>query len=304
MARQFYLFDRPRRFVAGTVGVPGGRTFYLQAVDGVRVVSVSLEKQQVSILADRIEQLLDEVVARTGTEVAVSAHRDSDALEQPVDEEFRVGAMGLAWDSDAELVVIEAQAPAPGLDDDQLGIAVPGQAHCADAKLLVDRLLERIAVAVRRCRNLGAGPRHHLVEQLLDAVGQDGYLLLFQRDRNHPHAIDGLQVKRAFARHANGPRDESTRAIKLVELAGHSAIQPIRREYAPQRTKYDDRVCIAQCSQYRLGSPAEGRFRPLRRRGAGARAVRSPPMSLLRTTSGRAAPYRIADTEHGSTAMR
>ena len=111
MARQFYLFDRPRRFVAGTVGVPGERTFYLQAVDGVRVVSVSLEKQQVSILADRIEQLLDEVVARTGTEVAVSAHRDSAALEQPVDEEFRVGAMGLAWDSDAELVVIEAQAP-------------------------------------------------------------------------------------------------------------------------------------------------------------------------------------------------
>jgi len=80
MARQFYLFDRPRRFVAGTVGVPGERTFYLQAVDGVRVVSVSLEKQQVSILADRIEQLLDEVVARTGTEVAVSAHRDSAAL--------------------------------------------------------------------------------------------------------------------------------------------------------------------------------------------------------------------------------
>jgi uncharacterized repeat protein (TIGR03847 family) len=111
MARQFYLFDRPRRFVAGTVGVPGERTFYLQAVDGVRVVSVALEKQQVSILADRIEQLLDEVVARTGTEVAVSAHRDSDALEQPVDEEFRVGAMGLAWDSDAELVIIEAQAP-------------------------------------------------------------------------------------------------------------------------------------------------------------------------------------------------
>ena len=111
MTRQFYQFDRPRRFVAGTVGVPGERTFYLQAVDGVRVVSVSLEKQQVSILADRIEQLLNEVVARTGTHVAASAHRDSDALEQPVDEEFRVGAMGLAWDSDAELVVIEAQAP-------------------------------------------------------------------------------------------------------------------------------------------------------------------------------------------------
>jgi uncharacterized repeat protein (TIGR03847 family) len=111
MSRQFYLFDRPRRFVAGTVGVPGERTFYLQAVDGVRVVSVALEKQQVSVLADRIEQLLDEIVARTGTTVAASESKDSAALEQPVDEEFRVGAMGLAWDGDAGLVVIEAQAP-------------------------------------------------------------------------------------------------------------------------------------------------------------------------------------------------
>jgi uncharacterized repeat protein (TIGR03847 family) len=111
MPREFFLFDRPRRFVAGTVGAPGDRTFYLQAADGSRVVSVSLEKQQVEVLADRLEQLLDEVVTRTGTALP-AAGSDSAALEQPVDEEFRVSAMGLAWDGDAGLVVIEAQAPA------------------------------------------------------------------------------------------------------------------------------------------------------------------------------------------------
>jgi uncharacterized repeat protein (TIGR03847 family) len=110
MPRQVFLFDRPRRFVAGTVGTPGERTFYLQAVDGPRVVSVSLEKQQVQILADRLEQLLDEVVARTGTALPAT-DPDAEALEQPVDEEFRVSAMGLAWDGDAGLVIIEAQAP-------------------------------------------------------------------------------------------------------------------------------------------------------------------------------------------------
>jgi uncharacterized repeat protein (TIGR03847 family) len=110
MPRQFFLFDRPRRFVAGTVGVPGDRTFYLQAADGNRVVSVSLEKQQVAVLADRLEQLLDEVVARTGTALPAT-ELDGDALEQPVDEEFRVSAMGLAWDGDSGLVIIEAQAP-------------------------------------------------------------------------------------------------------------------------------------------------------------------------------------------------
>jgi uncharacterized repeat protein (TIGR03847 family) len=109
--RQLFLFDRPSRFVAGTVGTPGDRTFYLQAVEGSRIVSVALEKQQVSILADRLEQLLDEIVARTGTALPAS-EPDTEALSQPIDEEFRVAAMALAWDGDAGLVVIEAQAPA------------------------------------------------------------------------------------------------------------------------------------------------------------------------------------------------
>lgn len=110
MARQLHLFERPSRFVAGTVGEPGERTFFLQATDGTRVVSVALEKQQVEVLADRLEQLLDEVVARTGTALPAS-ESDLAALELPIDEEFRVSAMGLAWDGDAGLVVIEAQAP-------------------------------------------------------------------------------------------------------------------------------------------------------------------------------------------------
>lgn len=110
MTRQLFSFDRPRRFVAGTVGTPGERTFFLQAAEGARVVSVALEKQQVAVLADRLEQLLDEVVNRTGTALP-AADADSAALEQPIDEEFRVGAMALAWDGDSGLVIIEAQAP-------------------------------------------------------------------------------------------------------------------------------------------------------------------------------------------------
>jgi uncharacterized repeat protein (TIGR03847 family) len=116
MPRQFFLFERPSRFVAGTVGTPGDRTFYLQATDGIRVVSVALEKQQVAVLADRLEQLLDEVVSRTGTALP-AADFDTEALEQPVDEEFRVSAMGLAWDGDQGLVVIEAQAPTEDVEE-------------------------------------------------------------------------------------------------------------------------------------------------------------------------------------------
>ena len=52
MARQVHLFDRPSRFIAGTVGQPGDRTFYLQASEQSRLISVALEKQQVQVLAE------------------------------------------------------------------------------------------------------------------------------------------------------------------------------------------------------------------------------------------------------------
>ncbi|NGN64880.1 DUF3090 domain-containing protein [Streptomyces sp. A7024] len=115
MPREVYLFDPPDRFVAGTVGLPGRRTFYLQASSGTRVTSVALEKAQVQALAERIDELLDEVVRRTGGSTAVPAVApselsDSAPLDNPVEEEFRVGTMALAWDGDAERMIVEAQA--------------------------------------------------------------------------------------------------------------------------------------------------------------------------------------------------
>lgn len=105
-------FDPPERFVTGTVGPPGQRTFFLQARIGNRLTSVSLEKQQVAVLAERIDQLLDEVMASTTTgsvipAVAPLGLADSDPLEQPIEEEFRAGTMTLSWDPDDERVVIE-----------------------------------------------------------------------------------------------------------------------------------------------------------------------------------------------------
>jgi len=105
-------FDPPERFVAGTVGPPGQRTFFLQARAGARLVSVSLEKQQVQALAERVDELLDEVMTNAASEAIVPAVAplgldDSDPLEQPIEEEFRAGTMTLSWDPDDERVVIE-----------------------------------------------------------------------------------------------------------------------------------------------------------------------------------------------------
>ncbi len=120
MPRQVFLFDPPERFVAGTVGQPGDRTFYLQASGGGRTVSVALEKVQVSVLAERLEELLEEVRRRGAGEVPLIAPReleDTAPLDAPVEEEFRVGSMGLAWDGEDEVVVVEALAPAEGEDE-------------------------------------------------------------------------------------------------------------------------------------------------------------------------------------------
>jgi len=107
-----YTYDPPERFVAGAVGSPGERTFYLQASAAGRVTSVTLEKFQVSLLAERLDELLDEVLRRTGGQAAVPAAApvelaDDGPLDLPLMEEFRVGAIALAWDD--ERVVIEAQ---------------------------------------------------------------------------------------------------------------------------------------------------------------------------------------------------
>ncbi|HZJ06763.1 MAG TPA: DUF3090 domain-containing protein [Nocardioidaceae bacterium] len=112
MAPVVHSFDPPERFVAGTVGPPGQRTFFLQARAGTRVTSVALEKQQMAVLAERIDELLDDVMRSTdaGTTVPAVSPVDLDdahPLEQPIEEEFRAGTMTLSWDAADERVVLE-----------------------------------------------------------------------------------------------------------------------------------------------------------------------------------------------------
>jgi uncharacterized repeat protein (TIGR03847 family) len=107
MTRRLFIFDEPDRFVAGTVGEPGDRAFYLQARKGGALVSVGIEKVQVAALAARLDDLLDAVDAPATDAEATDQH----PLEEPVVELFRVGAMALAWDPDREAIVIEAQTP-------------------------------------------------------------------------------------------------------------------------------------------------------------------------------------------------
>jgi len=105
MPRRRFLFDAPDRFVPGAVGVPGNRTFFLQARKGSTVASVALDKLQVAALATRLDELLDAVAAPEPS----GAEAEPGGLEEPVVELFRVGAMALAWDQASRSVLIEAR---------------------------------------------------------------------------------------------------------------------------------------------------------------------------------------------------
>ncbi len=120
MPRRIYDYGLPDRFVAGTVGQPGNRTFFLQVRRGSAIVSVALEKVQVQVLAERMALLLAEV-ARRGVKVpeALAPGDDDTApLDEPLVEAFRVGTMTLAWDGESDEIVVEARAR-PEDDDDE-----------------------------------------------------------------------------------------------------------------------------------------------------------------------------------------
>jgi uncharacterized repeat protein (TIGR03847 family) len=118
VTRRRFVFDPPDRFVAGTIGLPGQRTFLLQAREGRRIVSVSLEKAQVAVLADRLGQLLEDL-AEVGAAPSASRSSSDDTapLDEPLNEAFRAEALTLGWDAGAERILIEARAESEARDE-------------------------------------------------------------------------------------------------------------------------------------------------------------------------------------------
>jgi uncharacterized repeat protein (TIGR03847 family) len=110
--RRIIDFDAPERFAPGTVGEPGDRMYYLQAVQGKRVVSVMVEQEQVAILAERLLTIIDELERRglAAIDAGPAGRPDDGPLQTPAREEFRVGTMTIAWDDDVDQLVVEARS--------------------------------------------------------------------------------------------------------------------------------------------------------------------------------------------------
>lgn len=169
-------FDWPDRIVVGTVGRPGQREFYLQVRDGARLLSVGLEKQQSAALAEKIDEILDELIARGGSALTIPTVTpvelvDNEPLEQPVEPEFRTGALSLGWDPTTAQVVIEA-FPIVELDDDEseaFSAALEAVENGDDDEAAVE--IEVEAPELLRVR-IPVGTARAFAKRTLEVVGQ------------------------------------------------------------------------------------------------------------------------------------
>ncbi len=118
-------FDPVDRITVGAIGQPGQRTFYLQARHGRQLLSLVLEKEQVSALATALDQLLENLAERnpllTTTEDLIAVVGMN--LEEPVEEAFRIGQLGLGYDEGRDMLVIIAQELGGGEEGEELETA-------------------------------------------------------------------------------------------------------------------------------------------------------------------------------------
>ncbi|UNK46932.1 DUF3090 domain-containing protein [Arthrobacter sulfonylureivorans] len=173
MPTRVHEFAWPDRVVVGTIGLPGARAFYLQVRAGTQIVSIALEKQQSALLAEKIDEILDQLITVEGNPFSVPTSTpfelvDNDQLEA-VQEQFRTGSMSLGWDPTTAQVVIEAY-PITDAEDDE---SIDGDGANAAEMLLVRMPVGTARAFAKRTREIvGAGrPTCPLCGYPIDADG-------------------------------------------------------------------------------------------------------------------------------------
>lgn len=153
MSPSFEL-PEPSRVTVGTVGVPGARTFFLQARQGEQLVTLKLEKQQVAALAALLRELLADLPSpEPGEQLEVNE------LEEPVLAEWAAGTIQLAYDAGADRVVLLIAELGDSEEDEEeeLGESLVASPTGGLVRLAVTR--SQAAALIRRSVELVEGGR-------------------------------------------------------------------------------------------------------------------------------------------------
>ena len=162
-------FESTEWITAGAVGVPGARTFYVQARSGQRVVALLVEKGQVAGLADLAQELLGRFdVLVTPDDLDEAHHRLIDGIE-PL---WRAGEISLGASSDGERFVLEAQELVfvePDDADEAAGEA-PTEEPCTARFWLTRHQLVRLSAYAAFAVEAGARERCRVCSRPIDPV--------------------------------------------------------------------------------------------------------------------------------------
>jgi len=145
------------KVTAGAVGEPGQRTFYLQAREGDRTVTILVEKEQVELLATSILEIL----ATVGLETGEGPPEDTLELEPPLEPLWRAGRLSIGYAEDRDRMLLEVQELIEGADEDAPDPELPEPARVrlwATREQMLALSRHGAAVAARgrpRCRFCG-----------------------------------------------------------------------------------------------------------------------------------------------------
>jgi uncharacterized repeat protein (TIGR03847 family) len=120
---------------AGAVGDPGEREFFLQARTESAQLTVLVEKEQVALLATEAVAFLDRIAEdypEEPTEPREPVVRQA-GLREPTVPLFRARLIGLGFDPEREMVLIELRERSS--EDEEEGEALPSQAEDATPEL-------------------------------------------------------------------------------------------------------------------------------------------------------------------------
>lgn len=107
------------------IGKPGERVFYLQGIHEGAETTLLVEKIQIQSLAVGVEQFLTEITQKYPElpEASGDYLEDDMHINPPVDPLFRVGEIGLGYDSENDLMVLVAKEVATeGQENEEAGV--------------------------------------------------------------------------------------------------------------------------------------------------------------------------------------
>jgi uncharacterized repeat protein (TIGR03847 family) len=158
----------------GAVGEPGKRAFYIQARTPNAPLTVRVEKEQVALLAKEAVAFLDKIADKF-PELPFDVPMAAAQLREPTVPLFRARLIGLGFDPDRELVLLELREHATEDDEDDEDVVADAEAVDEDpgyvARIYATRAQMR-ALAARGAEAVSGGrPACPLCEFPMDPAG-------------------------------------------------------------------------------------------------------------------------------------